>query len=61
MRDSETYTIPNLRVEDGDGKTIRLRLSREILGRGTYQILLTGLPNDGAASPTEEYQFTLGG
>ena len=61
IRDSKTYTIPDLRVEDGDGKTIRLRLPREILGRGTYQIQLIGLTNDGSASPTEEYQFTLGG
>ena len=61
VRDGESFTAPEVRSVEGDGKTIRLRLPPLILTRGTYQIRLTGNTADGATGATEEYQFTVSG
>ena len=55
--DDESFTIRDLRSE-GQG-TIRLRLRANMLLRGMYQIQLRGIANDGTASPTQEYTFTV--
>lgn len=60
ISDDESVTI-NDRHAESDGKTIRLRLPAHFLTRGTYLIELTGIADDGATSPTEEYQFTVRG
>jgi hypothetical protein len=58
--DGEPFTIPNLQAENDDGAyKIRLRLPPHILRPGSYRIQLTGISNDGSASPPEEYWFSM--
>jgi hypothetical protein len=59
IRDDQTYTIRDLRVDDSG--IIRVRLLPQILTRGTYQVRLSGLNADGSAALPEEYVFTVGG
>jgi hypothetical protein len=56
--DEKAFTIPELHM-GSDGKTIRLRLRRDMLRRGLYQISVSGITSDGPAGRTEEYQFTV--
>lgn len=55
---NESVTSPALHAEN-DGNTIRLRIPSRFLTRGVYRVELSGIPRDGSASPTEEYQFTV--
>jgi len=58
--DGEPFTIPNLQAENDDGGyKIRIRLPLHILRAGSYRIQLTGISNDGSASPPEEYWFSM--
>jgi hypothetical protein len=58
--DGEPFAIPNLQAENDDGAyKIRLRLPPHILRPGSYRIQLTGISNDGSASPPEEYWFSM--
>ena len=58
--DGEPFTIPNLQAENDDGGyKIRIRLPSHSLRRGSYRIQLTGISNDGSASPPEEYRFSV--
>jgi hypothetical protein len=57
--DDRSYTIPNLTVENEDGKFIRVRLPFHLLTRGNHQIELSGVSADGTKSPSEDYSFTV--
>jgi hypothetical protein len=57
--DDRSYSIPNLTVENDDGKFIRVRLPLNLLTRGNHQIELTGISADGTKSPPEVYNFTV--
>jgi hypothetical protein len=57
--DGESFTIPGLQAESNGRYTIRLRLPADVLRRGQYQINLTGIATNGAASSSEEYAFTV--
>lgn len=46
---------------EADGKTIRLRLPKDLLTRGDYQVELGGVNADGTLGPTEEYRFKVRG
>jgi hypothetical protein len=68
LSDNQVFTIPNLQGETLQGSNaqgttgpylIRLRLPTDILTRGNYQILLTGISPSGTPSPSEEYSFAL--
>ena len=59
---TESFTIPNLQVEDNvGGSAVRVRLPTHLLSRGLYQISLSGIAVDGSPGPGEEYTFTVGG
>ncbi len=56
----EPFRIPNLQAENYDGGYyVRIRLRSRFLSRGAYRIQLTGISNDGSASPPEEYRFSV--
>jgi hypothetical protein len=57
--DRKSLTIPNLQAEINGHYTIRLRLHAQMLTRGNYQIVLTGVAANGAASSSEEYSFVV--
>jgi len=57
--EDQSYTIPNLRVENEGGKVIRFRLPAHMLTRGNYQIELSGVAADGTKGPLEVYNFTV--
>ena len=58
--DGEPFRIPNLQAENYDGGYyVRIRLRSRFLSRGAYRIQLTGISNDGSASPPEEYRFSV--
>lgn len=57
--DDRLYPIPNLTVENEDGKFIRVRLPLNLLTRGNHQIELTGVSADGTKSSPEIYNFTV--
>ena len=59
LRDGATFNIPGLQPDVNDGYAIHLRLLSSILTRGQYQVNLTGIATDGAASPSEEYAFVV--
>lgn len=58
ISDNQTFRIPELHTE-ADGKTIRLRLPNHILSRGVYEVKVSGVGPDGAASPSQHYLFTV--
>lgn len=57
--DNESFSIRNLQPENDGEYKIRVRLPTHMLRRGSYQIQLRGLGNDGSMSPAEEYTFTV--
>ena len=54
----ESFTIPNLHA-DMDVPVVRVRLPANILIRGQFRVLLTGVASDGSLGPTEEYTFVV--
>ncbi|HEX7773227.1 MAG TPA: hypothetical protein VF435_12450 [Pyrinomonadaceae bacterium] len=56
FEEDEKFTIPNLQL---DGNVIRLRLPPSFLTRGLYQIEVSGVSDNGASGPTEEYKFVV--
>ena len=69
LNDNQEFTIPNLQGEALQGSNVqattdgpyvvRLRLPTNILTRGNYQIVLTGIAPDGTAAVPEEYSFAV--
>jgi len=57
--DTESFSIPNLQPENDGGYRIRIRLRARMLRRGSYQIQLRGVANDGTVSLPEEYTFSV--
>lgn len=57
----EPYTVPELYPENEAGHAIRLRLPSDMLTRGLYQIILSGVAADGSVGTTEEYKLSVGG
>lgn len=57
----EPYKVSDLKPENEGGHAIRLRLPSDILTRGLYQIMLSGVAPDGSTGTTEEYKLTVGG
>lgn len=55
----ESFTIRNLRAEDGGRHALRMRLPMNMLRRGQYRISLTGITAEGTAGITEEYTFVV--
>jgi hypothetical protein len=55
----QSFVIPDLKPENDDSSSIRIRLPQHILTRGLYQIELSGVAADGTSSPAEEYSFTV--
>ncbi|HEX5702270.1 MAG TPA: hypothetical protein VFX97_03525 [Pyrinomonadaceae bacterium] len=54
----ETYKVPNLQLhKTSGGRVIKLRLRKELLARGQYQITLSSFAKDGSAGPVDEYTF----
>jgi hypothetical protein len=53
------FTMPNLQAENNGRYEIRLRFPARFLGRGQYQVRLTGIDSDGAAATSEEYVFLV--
>ena len=60
LGDMESFSIPNLQPENDRGYRIRIRLRASMLHRGSYQIQLRGVANDGTVSSSEEYTFFVG-
>jgi anti-sigma factor RsiW len=59
--DDRSFMIRNLEAENDQGYAIRIRLRVDMLGRGLYQIQLTGIAADGVQGQKEDYSFTVGG
>lgn len=59
LSDGTSFSIPNLQADNTGAYKIRLRLPTSMLRRGSYQIALRGIANDGTTSPTEEYNFAV--
>jgi hypothetical protein len=59
--DSEQFNFPELPVQDDNPGLIRLRIPTSLLSRGAYQVILSGIADDGTVSSVEEYNFTVGG
>ena len=57
--DTESFSIRNLRPENDGEYRIRVRLPAPMLRRGSYQIQLKGIANDGTMSSPEEYPFSV--
>lgn len=55
----DSYTIPDLQADSNGRNIIRIRLPASFLNRGQYQILLSGVADDGSLSPPEEYSFVV--
>jgi len=55
----ESFTIPNLSGENDGEYRIRLRLPTDFLRRGSYQIQLQGIANDGSTGLSEEYHLSV--
>ncbi len=58
--DDKSFNLRNLQPENNGGHKIRIRLPAQILTRGLYQILLSGVAADGTVSASEEYTLTVG-
>lgn len=59
--DDRSFMIRDLEAENDQGYAIRIRLRVDMLGRGLYQIQLTGIAADGVQGQREDYSFTVGG
>jgi hypothetical protein len=59
--DTKSFSIPNLQPENDGGYRIRIRLPARLLRRGSYQIQLRGVANEGTFGPPEEYPFFVEG
>lgn len=57
FEEDESFTIPNLQLDNGN--VIRLRLQSRLLKRGLYQIEVSGVGANGG--PSEEYTFAVKG
>jgi len=57
----ELFTIPNLQAENAGRYEVRLRFPARLIGRGQYQVTLSGIDNGGAAGISEEYAFIVDG
>lgn len=57
--DDESFSISNLQPENDGEYKIRVRLPTHILRRGSYQIQLRGIGDDGSTSRAEEYNFAV--
>ena len=57
--EGETFKIPVLQADSGGD--IRLRLPRQFLTRGYYQIEVSGVSADGSVALPEEYRFVVKG
>ncbi len=57
--DESIATTPDLQAENDGGRMVRVKLPAAVLTRGTYQIELDGIADDGALNPVEEYGFTV--
>lgn len=60
---NEEFRVSGLHIERSptSGNSIRVRLSSYLLRDGLYQVTLTGVGPDGAASKGEEYTFVVAG
>jgi hypothetical protein len=56
--EQERYTVGPLQFDNGSN-SLRLKLPRDLLTRGLYQIEISGVSADGATGPAEEYQFQV--
>ena len=58
---NQEFAVSGLHIERSptSGNLIRVRLSNHHLGDGIYQVTLTGVGTDGAASEVEEYSFVV--
>lgn len=54
----KSVKIPDLQAEV-DGRSIRLRLPDRFLTRGAYQVILTGITENGTEGVDEEYYFSV--
>src|SRR5437868_5628004 len=59
VENDESFTLPNVQVENDARNVVRIRLPAYILRQGQYQIILTGIAPDGSASTSEEYSFAV--
>ena len=59
LGDDQSFSIPDLTLENEDGKFIRVRLPAHMLTRGNHQIELSGVSVDGTKSPPEVYSFSV--
>ena len=55
--EDETYTVGGLQLDSGN--VIRLNITSRLLTRGLYQIEVSGVGQDGALAPPEEYTFVV--
>lgn len=60
---NEEFRVSGLHIERSptSGNSIRVRLPSHLLRDGLYQVTLTGVGSDGAASQGEEYTFVVAG
>jgi len=60
---NEEFRVSGLHIERGPtgANSIRVRLPSHLLRDGLYQVTLTGIGSDGAASQSEEYNFVVAG
>lgn len=57
--DRESFVISDLPVESERQNTIRLRLPAELLTKGNFQIVLTGVAANNSPGWSEEYSFVV--
>jgi hypothetical protein len=59
---TEQFVIPSLHLENQLGnRAVRVRVPAHLLSRGLYRVSLSGIADDGAPEPAEEYTFSVGG
>jgi hypothetical protein len=57
--DDRPYPIPNLTIQNDNGKFIRVRVPVHLLTHGNHQLELSGVSADGTKSSPEVYSFTV--
>jgi hypothetical protein len=57
--DDRPYPIPNLTIQNENGKFIRVRVPVHLMTRGDHQLELSGVSADGSKSSPEVYSFTV--
>ena len=59
LKNDRVVKVPNLPGEQKDGYEIRVKFPAQLFDPGDYQLNLTGTVDDGATSPTQEYNFSV--